>query len=284
MAKTTSSRRRPCRRWPERLLLTIGLICLGTALATVAEGRLFQLLGRWQLGLFDPANAVAEHTGSAGAWLGREVSARWDSPVVWAAGDLVEAGADLPWSRWRDAAAATLAAASDQLPLEAWRSWAEDLLPEPRQPRAPSPEAPAEDPAPAVAPGSPLGTIAIPEVGLDAVILEGIGADVLRRGVGHFPRAPMPGAGGNSALAGHRDTFFRSLRQVAVGQRVVITTADRRQLVYRVASTEVVEPTRVDVVDDVGQEALTLITCYPFTYVGPAPRRFVVRCLPDAGL
>ena len=128
--------------------------------------------------------------------------------------------------------------------------------------------------------GTPLATISIPGTGVDAVILEGIGEEVLRRGVGHFPRTSLPGAGGNIALAAHRDTFFRGLRKVEIGQRIVIETADGLQREYRVESTEVVEPSQVDVLDDVGQEVLTLITCYPFRYVGPAPQRFVVRGYP----
>lgn len=133
-----------------------------------------------------------------------------------------------------------------------------------------------------VAPGTPVGRISIPDVGVDAVILEGVDGKTLRRGAGRFPHSAMPGTGGNVALAAHRDTFFRGLRDIREGHRMTVTTADGREVVYRVESTEVVEPTRVDVVDDVGREALTLVTCYPFSYVGPAPQRFVVRGYPEA--
>lgn len=264
MAKTSSTRRRSRWRWLERLLNAIGLICLGTALATVAEGRIYQLLGRWQLDAIDPADAAAAHVHTAGVWLGHEVADRWDSPIVWATDRVADATGDLPWS--------------------AWVGWARDRLQALRPHHMRPQHAASRDStaAPAPAPGAPVGTIMIPEIGLDAVILEGVRTDVLRRGVGHFPQTPMPGAGGNSALAGHRDTFFRSLRHVRAGQRVVVTTADRRELVYRVESTEVIEPTGVEVLDDSSRETLTLITCYPFHYVGPAPQRFVVRCRADA--
>lgn len=213
MADTPSTGSRPGAGWLERLLCATGLICLGTALAIAAEGQIFQLLGRWQLGTVDRAEAVAEDPRAAGVGLGDELGTIEDQPP---------------------------------------------------------------------APGTPLGTIAIPEAGLDVVFLEGVGEDVLRRGVGHFPQTPMPGAGGNFALAGHRDTFFRGLRHVQPGQRVTVTTADGREHVYRVTGTEIVEPAQVEVLDDLGRESLTLITCYPFRYVGPAPRRFVVRGFRDA--
>lgn len=213
MADTPSTRSRPGAGRLERLLRATGLICLGTALAIAAEGQIYQLLGRWQLGTVDRAEALAEHPRAASVLLGDELGTIEDQPP---------------------------------------------------------------------APGTPLGTIAIPEAGLDVVVLEGVGADVLRRGVGHFPQTPMPGSGGNFALAGHRDTFFRSLRHVQPGQRVTVTTAAGRELVYRVTATEIVEPTQVEVLDDLGRESLTLITCYPFGYVGPAPRRFVVRGFAEA--
>jgi sortase A len=251
----TSSTRRPRSRWLERLLRATGWICVIAAVALAAEGQIYQYLGRWQLGAVDPAAAVAEHTRAAGVWLGREAGAIEDPRLAWVLDTLAEETARLPWDEWFKRTADRLSALDRQI---------EDRYD-------------AAAGRPILAPGTPLGTIAIPELGLDAVVLEGVGEDVLRRGVGHFPQTPMPGDGGNFALAGHRDTFFRALRHVEPGQRMVVKTADGRERVYKVETTEVVEPTRVEVLDDGGGETLTLITCYPFRYVGPAPQRFVVR-------
>lgn len=123
-------------------------------------------------------------------------------------------------------------------------------------------------------PGSALGTIEIPEAGIDAVILEGIDPAALRRGVGHFPGTGLPGKPGNFALAAHRDTFFRGLRDLQVGHRVQITTP-QGTFIYRIERTRIVEPTAIEVLDDRAVPSLTLITCYPFGYLGPAPQRFV---------
>ena len=80
----------------------------------------------------------------------------------------------------------------------------------------------------------------------------------------------------NVALAGHRDTFFRPLRKIRRGDEIHLTTSEGT-FQYRVASTSVVDPDDVHVLDDVGRPILTLVTCYPFNYVGSAPRRFIVR-------
>ena len=145
-----------------------------------------------------------------------------------------------------------------------------------------SPESAAALAAGRPEPGTPLGTIAIPQAGIDAVILEGTSSTVLRRGVGHFPGTGLPGSRGNFALAAHRDTFFRDLRHIQPDDRVEITTP-QETFVYQVESTRVVEPTAVDVLEEQKGGTLTLITCYPFTYIGPAPQRFVVtaRLIPE---
>lgn len=123
-------------------------------------------------------------------------------------------------------------------------------------------------------PGSALGTIEIPEAGIDAVILEGVDPAALRRGVGHFPATGLPGTSGNFALAAHRDTFFRGLRHLQVGHRVQITTP-QGTFIYRIEHTRIVEPTAIEILDDQAVPTLTLITCYPFGYLGSAPQRFV---------
>ncbi len=131
-------------------------------------------------------------------------------------------------------------------------------------------------PAPRPALGSVVGRIRIESAGVDVMALEGIGDDVLRRAAGHFPGTALPGAAGNASFAAHRDTFFRGLRTVGVGDRIEVETADSA-FTYRVTETRVVEPSAVEVIASRGRPELTLVTCFPFDYVGPAPRRFVVH-------
>ncbi len=133
------------------------------------------------------------------------------------------------------------------------------------------------DVPPAVPGQTLLGRIRIPRVGLDAVVLEGVGNSTLRMAAGHFPEsAPLGAAHGNTALAGHRDSTFRDLRDVKKGDEILVITP-RGRSAYRVSWTKVVDPTDVWVVDPSTKGELTLVTCYPFTYIGHAPHRFVVR-------
>jgi sortase A len=121
-----------------------------------------------------------------------------------------------------------------------------------------------------------VGRIEIVRVGLSAVVLEGSQSRTLRDGVGHIPGTAMPGAAGNAAFAGHRDTFFRPLERVRAGDEIQISTPNGSYR-YRVVSSEVVAPTETSVLDPTSRPSLTLVTCYPFHYIGPAPKRFVVR-------
>jgi sortase A len=121
-----------------------------------------------------------------------------------------------------------------------------------------------------------IGRIEIPRVGISAMVIEGTGGRALRRGVGHIERSAIPGEDGNVALAAHRDTYFRDLKDLAVGDLIRITTPDGTYA-YRVDSILVVMPDRGDLLENAGRPELTLVTCYPFYWVGPAPRRFVVR-------
>ena len=128
----------------------------------------------------------------------------------------------------------------------------------------------------APAPGETVGRIEIPRLRLSAVIKAGADARTLQLAVGHIPGTALPGETGNVGLAGHRDTFFRRLRDVRPDDEIRVTTPDRVYR-YRVERTDVVDPQDVWVLDPTKYEALTLVTCYPFTYVGSAPQRFVVR-------
>jgi len=133
----------------------------------------------------------------------------------------------------------------------------------------------------AIQPDRPLGRIDIPRVRVWSVILEGVGNETLALSVGHVPGTALPGSDGNVALAAHRDTFFRGLEHIRVGDRVVLTTSgsDRG---YRVDSTRIVGPNDVWVLRETGAPTLTLITCYPFHYLGPAPKRFIVQAHPES--
>jgi sortase A len=105
---------------------------------------------------------------------------------------------------------------------------------------------------------------------------------VLRRALGHLPRSARPGEDGNIVLAGHRDTFFRALEGVQVGEELQLDSAAGRDH-YRVEWAAVVEPRQIAITQPSGYPALTLVTCYPFHYIGSAPYRFVVRARRDGG-
>jgi len=107
----------------------------------------------------------------------------------------------------------------------------------------------------------------------------------LRHGVGHIHGTAFPGAPGNSAIAGHRDTFFRVLKNVHEGDEIELKTANVSTR-YRVDWAKVVPPEDDSVLDPTHESALTLVTCYPFYFVGAAPERFVVRAhrIPTAAL
>jgi sortase A len=123
---------------------------------------------------------------------------------------------------------------------------------------------------------SALGRIEIPSINLAAMIMEGTDAKTLRRAVGHISGTPLPGQEGNVAIAGHRDTFFRALRHIRDDDEITLTTLAGSYR-YRVDSIKVVEPDDTAVLNNSESEILTLVTCYPFYFVGPAPKRFVVR-------
>lgn len=124
--------------------------------------------------------------------------------------------------------------------------------------------------------GALLGNISIPRIGVSSVILEGTGNKTLALSVGHISGTALPGGEGNVALAGHRDTLFRGLRNIRERDDIMLTTSTGTQL-YEVESARVVSPEDVYVLNDVGRPLLTLVTCYPFYYVGPAPKRFIVQ-------
>jgi sortase A len=124
--------------------------------------------------------------------------------------------------------------------------------------------------------GAVLGRLEISRIGVSVIIAEGTDGRILRRAVGHIPGTALPGEQGNIAISGHRDTFFRALKDIQRNDEVTLTTLNGSYR-YRVDTMKVVAEDDVAVLDNSGESVLTLVTCYPFYYVGPAPKRFVVR-------
>ena len=121
-----------------------------------------------------------------------------------------------------------------------------------------------------------LARLTVPRLDMAVMVAQGLDSRTLRRAAGHIPGTAPVGSGGNVGLAGHRDSFFRPLRDVRVGDEIVLTTPQSVST-YRVEWTEVVTPEATEVLRPTPYPALTLVTCYPFTFVGTAPDRLVVR-------
>ena len=122
----------------------------------------------------------------------------------------------------------------------------------------------------------PIAVLTIPRIHLKAPIFDGTDELTLNRGVGRVPGTAMPGEDGNLAIAGHRDGFFRGLKDIAIGDQVEIAGPEESET-YIVDSTEIVTPDDVRVLEAGGIHTVTLITCYPFYFVGDAPKRFIVK-------
>lgn len=124
----------------------------------------------------------------------------------------------------------------------------------------------------------PLAVLRIPKLRLEVAVLPGTDEFTLNRAVGHVEDTALPGTDGNSGIAGHRDGFFRGLKDIADGDVIELETLRGKEM-YRVERTWVVTPEDVSVLDATKSRSLTLITCYPFYHVGPAPQRFIVRAV-----
>ena len=127
-----------------------------------------------------------------------------------------------------------------------------------------------------VAVGGLVGMLDVPRLKVSTPVMEGDDERTLEHAVGHLPDTPMPWEAGNSAIAGHRDGLFRPLKDLKVGDEIRFRTT-RDEFRYRVTKTTIVQPDDVSVLGQRSQTSLTLITCYPFYYVGSAPKRFVVH-------
>jgi sortase A len=130
--------------------------------------------------------------------------------------------------------------------------------------------------------GELVGRLEVPRLGLSTIVLEGVEDRTLRRGAGHIPGTALPnpagtaGTLGNVGIAGHRDSFFRPLKDIGKNDIITLATPGGSYR-YRVEWTRIVPPEDISVLADAGAPALTLVTCYPFYYVGSAPERFIVR-------
>jgi sortase A len=125
---------------------------------------------------------------------------------------------------------------------------------------------------------APLAVLRVPRIRLEVAVLPGTSDRTLDRAVGHIEDTALPGADGNSGIAGHRDGFFRGLKDIQAGDAIELDTLHGQE-VYRVERTWIVDPEDVSVLDPTPGRTLTLVTCYPFYYIGAAPRRFIVRAV-----
>ncbi len=124
-------------------------------------------------------------------------------------------------------------------------------------------------------PVSGVGVLRMPRLGLEVLIRRGSSHATLAQGAGWIPGTALPGKHGNVGVAAHRDTFFRPLRNVRLGDQLTLLTPDGERH-YRVQETRIVEPSAVSVLAPTRQDTVTLVTCYPFDYLGSAPQRFIV--------
>jgi sortase A len=134
----------------------------------------------------------------------------------------------------------------------------------------------AEQPVLAINEGDILGRIEIPAIGVSVVILQGTTSRTLRLGVGHIKGTALPGEPGNIGIAGHRDTYFRALKDIRKDDEIQLQTATGITR-YKVDGIQITSPGDVGVLAPTAESSLTLVTCYPFYYIGAAPKRFIVH-------
>ena len=125
-------------------------------------------------------------------------------------------------------------------------------------------------------PNAVIGRLSVPRLHLSAMVREGVGPKTLKFAIGHIPTTALPGQAGNIGLAGHRDTFFRALKDVKTGDEIQFSTWSG-DFQYVVESLTIVAPDNAASLASTSENVLTMVTCYPFYFVGAAPKRFVVR-------
>jgi sortase A len=127
---------------------------------------------------------------------------------------------------------------------------------------------------------APLAILRLPSIDLEVPVLAGTDELALNRGVGHIEGTPRPGQPGNIGIAGHRDGFFRGLKDITAGDPIEVESLSGTDR-YTIESITVVSPDRVDVLAPTAVPTVTLVTCFPFYYVGSAPKRYIVRAALD---
>jgi sortase A len=140
---------------------------------------------------------------------------------------------------------------------------------------------PVVEAAPVFGEGDMVGRLEIPRLDVSVMVLEGVASRTLRLGAGHIPGTSFPGFGGNAGIAAHRDSFFRALEKIEPHEHIRFEMLGKT-VDYRVVSTDIVKPDDISVLKPDGKETLTLVTCYPFYYIGPAPKRFIVKATVDS--
>jgi LPXTG-site transpeptidase (sortase) family protein len=128
---------------------------------------------------------------------------------------------------------------------------------------------------PAISPDQMLTRVLIPKIGMDAIVVEGASRKALSEGPGHMKQTAMPGETGNAVITGHRDTFFRHIYELGRGDQIQVRR-NGRVFTYEVTGKRIVLPDDISVIKPTQDAQLTLITCYPTYYIGPAPKRLVV--------
>jgi sortase A len=131
--------------------------------------------------------------------------------------------------------------------------------------------------------GAYLAQLRIPRLEATWNLVEGTGESALRMGPGHLTGTPLPGSSGNAVIAGHRDTHFRVLRDIGIGDEIILERRSGR-FVYKVVETLIVDSRDTSVLSSTSEPTLTLITCYPFGFIGPAPQRFIVKAVAELEL
>jgi sortase A len=123
--------------------------------------------------------------------------------------------------------------------------------------------------------GEPMGMLSIPKLGVSIPIYHGTEKQQLRKGIGHYPKSALPGEPNNMVLSGHRDTVFRQLGQIGVGDKLVVETT-MKQFIYRVKKVRIVDENNRTVLVEKPRPTLTVTTCYPFHFIGKAKQRYVL--------
>jgi sortase A len=123
--------------------------------------------------------------------------------------------------------------------------------------------------------GDTLGTLTIPALDQELPIIHGVGEDELEKGIGHFAQSVLPGENNNSVLSGHRDTVFRDLGKLQIGDQLIVQTS-AGTFTYEIINTQIVDKDDKTIITPMDHAVLTVTTCYPFSYVGAAPDRYIL--------